>query len=156
MWCWFTDFLVLSCTSPSKELSWWNEILIKGIRMVYCWTFRTPSTFPCDAGLRTQSSLKIRCLDINVICQSKIICPQDQLNTCILLSSPFARLFYFYGSPVHLIVFFLPDVADELCVITLCSKGEWFFENSAVGNFAGFRTGHWHFLSEDRESPGMQ
>ena len=127
MWCWFTNFLTLLCTSLSKEPSQWNEILIKGIRMVYCWTFRTLSAFPSDAGQRTQSYLKIRCLDTNVICQSKIISAQDQLNTRILLNCPFDELFSFFSRSlfIHLSFFFfffpLPNVAWEFCVITLYS-----------------------------------
>ena len=133
MWCWFTNFLTLLCTSLSKEPSQWNEILIKGIRMVYCWTFRTLSAFPSDAGQRTQSYLKIRCLDTNVICQSKIISAQDQLNTRILLNCPFDELFSFFSRSlfIHLSFFFflpLPNVAWEFCVITLYSKGKLFLK----------------------------
>lgn len=131
MWCWFTDFLTLLCTSLSKEPSRWNEILIKGIHMVYCWTFRTLTAFPSDAGQRTQSHLKIRCLDTNVICQGKIISARDQLNTCILLSCPFDGLFFFFFRGtlfIHLSIFFLPNVAWKLYVITLCSKGKLFLK----------------------------
>lgn len=100
--------------------------------MVYCWTFRTLTAFPSDAGQRTQSYLKIQCLDTNVICQSKIISAQDQLNTCILLSCPFDGLFIFLflGEPCSStwVFFFLPNVAWKLYVITLCSKGKLFLK----------------------------
>lgn len=135
MWCWLTDFLTLLCTPLSKEPFLWNEILIKGIRMAYCWTFKTLSAFPSDAGQRTQSYLKIRCLDTNVICQSKIISAQDQLNICILLNCPFDGLFkknYFQGKlvqPLEVSFFFpLPNVAWKFCVITLFFKRKLFLK----------------------------
>ena len=161
MWCWFTNFLTLLCTSLSKEPSQWNEILIKGIRMVYCWTFRTLSAFPSDAGQRTQSYLKIRCLDTNVICQSKIISAQDQLNTRILLNCPFDELFSFFSRSlfIHLSFFFFFFPA-KCCLGVLCNylvfQRQVVFENSAVDHCAGCRIAYYSLLPEARQSLGMQ
>lgn len=143
VWCWFTGFPAFFCVSLSKEQSQWNEILIKGIRLVHCWTISTPSSYPSGARLKTQSYLKIWCLDTNVICQSKIISPQDQLNACILLSCPFAGLFFFFSrGPCS----FAWVISSSCCIGNSCNNlglQRWIVpENSAIDNLVGFGTAH--------------
>lgn len=145
MWCWFTDLLMLLCTSLSKELSQWNEILIKGICMVYCWTFRILSAFPSDTGLKTRFYLKIWCLDINGIRQSKIISPQDQLNTCILLGCPFAGHFLF-ACFFRSVLFICLGSFLQLFHRSLVLQRWIVLENSAISNLVGFRKAHCSLL----------
>ena len=118
------------------------------------------TAFPGDAGQRTQSYLKIRCLDTNVICQGKIISAQDQLNTCILLSCPFDGIFFYFifrGTLfIHLSIFFPPKCCLEAVCNYLALQRQVVFENSAVSHCSGYRTAYFSLLLKACQSPGMQ
>lgn len=149
MWCSFTDLLTLLCTSLSKELSQWNEILIKAICMVYCWTFRILSAFPSDAGLNT-------ILFENMMFRYKCNSPeQNNFSPGSIEHMDFIRLSFCR-------TFFVCFFRSFICLGSFLQLFHWslvlqrwiVLENSPINNLAGFRTAHCSLLFDLQISMG--
>lgn len=138
---WFTGRLEVFCTSLSKELSQWNEILIQGTHAVYSYTLKMfcLPRWRCawSTSLFGNAMFRFKCN----------LTEQNDSSPWSVNHMHFRKLFFSrhpsfsQESPPHCCVYLPQLLHSKPCVITLCSKGELFLKTQHWW-FSGFRTAY--------------